>query len=167
LAVTTIDSLANCPRNELLTELGAAWQQAARHVQSQLLASVRRKPHDQRRVLHGARGGGPIEASATFALFALPSGVMLGLWSKHTVEPTAPPSIGGSELAFTVDDANAVRAKHAEWSARGMPIAQSATQMDFGYTFVALDPDGYRLRRRRQTAELKTRARMESSPNGR
>jgi predicted enzyme related to lactoylglutathione lyase len=91
-------------------------------------------------------GHGPIDASATFALFALPSGVMLGLWSKHTVEPTAPPSIGGSELAFTVDDANAVRAKHAEWSARGMPIAQSTTQMDFGYTFVALDPDGHRLR---------------------
>jgi len=27
-----------------------------------------------------------------------------------------------------------------------LPIAQPLTQMDFGYTFVALDPDGHRLR---------------------
>ncbi len=91
-------------------------------------------------------GHAPVEASPTFAMFALPSGVMLGLWSKHTVEPPAPPSFGGSELAFTVSDAAAVLAKHAEWSARGLPIAQAPTELDFGHTFVALDPDGHRLR---------------------
>ena len=31
----------------------------------------------------------PIEASATFAMFALQSGVMLGLWAKQTVTPSA------------------------------------------------------------------------------
>jgi catechol 2,3-dioxygenase-like lactoylglutathione lyase family enzyme len=91
-------------------------------------------------------GHAPVEASPTFALFALPSGVMLGLWSKHTVEPTAPPTFGGSELAFTVDDAAAVRSKHAEWSARGLTIAQPPIELDFGHSFVALDPDGHRLR---------------------
>jgi catechol 2,3-dioxygenase-like lactoylglutathione lyase family enzyme len=91
-------------------------------------------------------GHAPIEASPTFAMFALPSGVLLGLWSKHTVEPAAPPSFGGSELAFTVDDNHAVRTKYAEWCARGLPIAQPPTDLDFGYTFVALDPDGHRLR---------------------
>ena len=91
-------------------------------------------------------GHAPIEASPTFAMFALPSGVMLGLWSKHTVEPAAAPSFGGSELAFIVDDADAVRTKHAEWSARDMRIAQAPTKLDFGHTFVALDPDGHRLR---------------------
>lgn len=91
-------------------------------------------------------GQTPIEASPTFALFALPSGVMLGLWSKHTVEPAAPASFGGSELAFKVDDASAVRAKHAEWVERGLTIAQPPTELDFGHTFVALDPDGHRLR---------------------
>lgn len=91
-------------------------------------------------------GHAPVEASPTFALFALPSGVMLGLWSKHTVEPAAPPAFGGSELAFAVDDADAVRAKHAEWSSRGLPITQAPTELDFGHTFVALDPDGHRLR---------------------
>jgi catechol 2,3-dioxygenase-like lactoylglutathione lyase family enzyme len=91
-------------------------------------------------------GRAPVESSPTFAMFALPSGVMLGLWSKHTVEPAAPASFGGSELAFTVADSDAVRAKHAEWAARGLRIAQAPTELDFGHTFVALDPDGHRLR---------------------
>jgi len=88
----------------------------------------------------------PVENSPTFALFALEAGVMLGFWSKHTVEPAAPPGFGGSELAFRVSDAEAVRAKHREWAARGLPIAQAPVELDFGHTFVALDPDGHRLR---------------------
>lgn len=86
-----------------------------------------------------------IETSPTFALFTLESGLMLGLWSKHTVEPqaTAP---GGGELALTVDGPAAVDATHAAWCAKGLPILQAPVAMDFGYTFVALDPDGHRLR---------------------
>jgi len=86
-----------------------------------------------------------IETSPTFALFALESGLMLGLWSKHTVAPpaTAP---GGGELALTVDGAAAVDATHAAWCVKGLPILQAPVAMDFGYTFVALDPDGHRLR---------------------
>ena len=91
-------------------------------------------------------GHAPVEISPTFALFALSSGVMLGLWSQHTVEPAAQARFGGSELAFTVSDAEAVRAKHRDWVARGLPIAQPPTELDFGHTFVALDPNGHRLR---------------------
>jgi predicted enzyme related to lactoylglutathione lyase len=88
-------------------------------------------------------GRRPVEASATFAMFALPSGFSLGLWSRHTVEPPAQAAGGGTELAFTVDDVDAV---HADWRGRGLPIAQPPVEMDFGRTFVALDPDGHRLR---------------------
>jgi len=91
-------------------------------------------------------GRTPVESSPSFALFALDAGVMLGLWSKHTVEPAAPSRFGGSELAFKVSDAEAVREKHREWAARGVPIAQAPVELDFGQTFVALDPDGHRLR---------------------
>ena len=34
----------------------------------------------------------------------------------------------------------------ADWRGRGVKIAQTPTKMDFGYTFLALDPDGQRLR---------------------
>lgn len=88
----------------------------------------------------------PIESSPTFALFALDKGLMLGLWSRHTVEPAASAAGGGGEIAFTVDDAASVDATHADWRRRGLKILQVPTDMDFGRTFVALDPDGHRLR---------------------
>lgn len=91
-------------------------------------------------------GRSPVEASPTFAMFALASGLRLGLWSRHTVEPAAAAAGGGAELGFPVADAAAVDALHADWRARGLPVAQAPTAMDFGHTFVALDPDGHRLR---------------------
>ena len=87
----------------------------------------------------------PIEASPTFAMFKLESGVMLGLWSRHTVEPSATP-VGGSELAFAVDSDATVRSMHDAWRAKGLRIVQEPVAMDFGFTFVAADPDGHRLR---------------------
>ena len=87
-----------------------------------------------------------IEQSPTFAMFALASGVMLGLWSRRTVEPEATAAGGGAELAFALDGIEAVHARHADWRQRGLTIAQEPTAMDFGYTFLALDPDGHRLR---------------------
>jgi catechol 2,3-dioxygenase-like lactoylglutathione lyase family enzyme len=90
-------------------------------------------------------GRPPVDSSPTFAMFALASGVMLGLWARHTVEPAAR-GHGGGEIAFTVADPAAVEAVHADWRASGLPIAQPPTRMDFGHTFVALDPDGHRLR---------------------
>ena len=91
-------------------------------------------------------GRPPVESSPTFSMFALREGVMLGLWSKHTVEPAPAGGPGAAEVAFTVQSADAVRAVHAEWSGRGLSILQAPTEMDFGHTFVALDPDGHRLR---------------------
>ena len=87
-------------------------------------------------------GHAPVESSPTFAMFRLGSGMMLGLWQREGVAPaaTAP---GGGELAFAVADVDAV---HADWSARGLPILQPPTDMDFGRTFTAADPDGHRLR---------------------
>ena len=88
----------------------------------------------------------PVQSSPTFVLFVLPSGFKLGLWSRHTAMPKVLASGGGSELAFSVADRSVVNDLYADWSARGLAIAQQPTAMDFGYTFVALDRDGHRLR---------------------
>ncbi len=88
-------------------------------------------------------GQPPAEQSPTFAMFPLPSGIGLGLWSRHTVEPAAAAAGGGTEIAFMATDVDAV---HADWAAKGLAIAQPPTELDFGRTFVALDPDGHRLR---------------------
>ena len=90
-------------------------------------------------------GRAPVEASPTFAMFALASGVMLGLWGREGVQPAAT-SPGGSELAFAVADDAQVLERHHAWTGLGLPVLQAPTRMDFGFTFVAADPDGHRLR---------------------
>lgn len=94
----------------------------------------------------GLLGKEPIESAPTFAMFALESGIMMGLWSKHTVEPAAQATGGSGEFAFSVADDDAVKALYADWSKKGLVILQEPTKLDFGFTFVALDPDGHRLR---------------------
>lgn len=89
----------------------------------------------------------PVEALPTFALFVFPTGLKLGLWNCADVQPAvARSATARGELAFPVQDDAALERWHADWARQGMPIAQPPTRMDFGLTFVALDPDGHRLR---------------------
>ena len=88
----------------------------------------------------------PVESSPTFVLFVLENGFRLGLWSRHTVEPAPAAAGAGAEIVFALDTAGAVDAAHADWAGRGLEILQTQTDMDFGRTFVALDPDRHRLR---------------------
>jgi predicted enzyme related to lactoylglutathione lyase len=74
------------------------------------------------------------------------SGIKLGLWTRDTVEPKVAAANGGCELAFPVSDNAAVDQTHVDWRERGLKVAQPPTDMEFGRTFVALDPDGHRLR---------------------
>lgn len=91
-------------------------------------------------------GQQPVDVAPTFALFALASGLKLGLWARDGVEPKALASGGGGELCISVGDRSVVNDMHADWSARGVTIAQRPVALDFGYTFVAVDRDGHRLR---------------------
>jgi len=91
-------------------------------------------------------GRAPVEVSPTFALFVLDSGVKLGLWSRHTVEPATQLTGGGNEMCFAVEGNAAVDALYEDWGKRGLTVAQSPVALDFGYTFVMLDPDRHRLR---------------------
>ena len=94
----------------------------------------------------GLLGRPPVEASPTFTMFVMPSGVKLGLWARDNVEPKVTGAHGGGELIFPVADDEAVDGTHADWRGRGIAIAQAPSAMDFGRTFVGLDPDGHRLR---------------------
>ncbi|ARM91552.1 glyoxalase/bleomycin resistance protein/dioxygenase family protein (plasmid) [Rhizobium sp. CIAT894] len=91
-------------------------------------------------------GKEPVEASETFAMFILPSGLGLGLWGKAGVEPAPAAAGGGSEIGFKVAVTDMVDATHADWQAKGANIVMAPTDLDFGRSFVAADPDGHRLR---------------------
>ena len=53
---------------------------------------------------------------------------------------------GSAAKLYSNWDKQTVDAHFEIWKKQGMPIAQQPTEMDFGYTFVACDPDGHRLR---------------------
>lgn len=91
-------------------------------------------------------GATPVESSPTFVLFALKTGLMLGLWSKHTVAPAPQAAAGGAEIGLRVANDDEVNGAYADWTARGVRIAQEQTRQEFGLNFLALDPDGHRLR---------------------
>jgi len=91
-------------------------------------------------------GREPVESSPTFVMFVLDKGFKLGLWSRHTVQPAAGAAGGGGELVLAVENEAAVDATHADWASRGLAMLQAPTNLDFGRTFVALDPDNHRLR---------------------
>jgi len=85
----------------------------------------------------------PIETSPTFVMFALKNGVMLGLWSRYTAEPRVESPAGALEICFPAQDVDAV---YEAWGKKEVTVAQKPTDMDFGRTFVILDPDGHRIR---------------------
>lgn len=87
----------------------------------------------------------PPQADTDFVMYALPNGLILGLWARAHVSPD-PTMPGGAEVSFTEPDEAAVHARHAEWRALGLDIIQPPTHLDFGFTFTARDPDGHRLR---------------------
>ena len=88
-------------------------------------------------------GRPPIEASPGFAMFKAAPGMMLGLWKADEVEPKAKP--GGSELCIPAPQAE-IDGMAVAWAEKGIEIALEPKTLDFGYTFVGLDPDGHRVR---------------------
>jgi len=103
-------------------------------------------PKESEKFYSSLLGQEPVESSPTFVLFALSSGLMLGLWSRHTVEPVATPSVSGAELALSVENPSDVDEVFNAWKAQGLKFLQEPTTMYFGRSFVAVDPDGHRLR---------------------
>ncbi len=85
----------------------------------------------------------PIEASPTFVMFALSNGTMLGLWSRYTAEPRVEARAGCSEICLSEQEVDKL---YEIWGSQGVVMAQKPTDMDFGRCFVALDPDGHRIR---------------------
>lgn len=88
-------------------------------------------------------GLSPVQNSPEFVMFMLKNGVVLGLWSRYTAEPKVMARAGGAEICLPVENVDEV---YREWVNVGIQILQKPTDMDFGRTCVAVDPDGHRIR---------------------
>lgn len=86
-----------------------------------------------------------IKIAPVFTLFIQDSGMQLALMAREIVSPQSF-AIGGSELAFGLAEDKDVDLMHEKWSANGITIAQPPESNAFAYSFLAMDPDGHRLR---------------------
>lgn len=93
-----------------------------------------------------ALGKDPVATFQDFAVFALTSDVTVGLQTRDAIDPTPTGTPGCVELSMSYATRDDVDALYREWTTLGFPIALEPTTLDFGYTFVAHDPDGHRLR---------------------
>ena len=88
-----------------------------------------------------------IEASPSFAMLPLREAMMLGLWQMDVVSPSVTSPPGGFELALTVPDRPTLMHRFDAWSALpGLTILEAPQARAFGLAFLAIDPDGNRLR---------------------
>jgi len=94
----------------------------------------------------GILGTAPVEQSPGFALFLLGDGAALGLWQRDDVQPPVDAQAGAAELAMVVANPDAVQQTHDAWVALSVQILQAPVTLEFGHTFVGVDPDGHRLR---------------------
>ncbi|STX50413.1 bleomycin resistance protein [Legionella busanensis] len=101
--------------------------------------------HESNSFYQGLLGISAEESSPTFKMFKLPSGLMLGLKDSNALQ-TMGVNSPGNELVFTVTDNVKVDTLFSEWQQKEMAIIQSPIDLSFGYTFLAQDPDGNRLR---------------------
>lgn len=94
----------------------------------------------------GVLGSKPLHEEPGFALFPLAEKTTLGLWSRASVKPASTARGGQSEICVTVASNDEVDATQKAWEQLGLTIVQQPTELGFGYTFTAEDPDGNRLR---------------------
>ena len=88
----------------------------------------------------------PIAAYPTYVAFTFPNGFTFSLWSTQAPDFVSVGLGSRSELAFMVTGENAVVHLRDQWRELGVVIEQDLYQAVFGLTFVALDPDGHRIR---------------------
>ncbi len=80
--------------------------------------------------------------SPTFAALTFASNVKITLKQSDALTPTG----GGTELSIAMTGKQALENLYKEWKAKGIQFEQAPEESVFGINFVAIDPDGHRIR---------------------
>jgi|SRR5665213_1444711 len=89
----------------------------------------------------------PSVASPFYAMFKFDNGFEFAVYDRNKLQPQAAAMSASAELGFMVADVAALNELHGQWLAKGISIIMEPTKMYFGgIHFMALDPDGHRLR---------------------
>jgi predicted enzyme related to lactoylglutathione lyase len=88
----------------------------------------------------------PVASFPTYVAFSFENGLTFSLWSMQAKNFVSGGTGHRSELSFMVRDEQTVRELRKQWGEFGVTIEQELHEAVFGLTFVALDPDGHRIR---------------------
>ena len=88
----------------------------------------------------------PTSNFPSFVSFELANQLHLGLWSEQAPNFNSAGTGQRMEVGYLVETETLVDATYQRWQALGITIEQPLARAVFGLTFVALDPDGHRLR---------------------
>lgn len=88
----------------------------------------------------------PVASFPTYVAFSFTNGFTFSLWSTQASNFISGGQGHRSELAFMVPNEEQVRTLRNEWKELSVQIEQDLHEAVFGLTFVALDPDGHRIR---------------------
>ncbi len=86
------------------------------------------------------------ELSPTFVSFDLKIGSMLELKQRAQAIPHSKLTGGGTELSIAISNKEKLMEIYDVWSTNGVKFIQSPSELIFGTTFVAVDPDNHRIR---------------------
>lgn len=85
-------------------------------------------------------------ALPTYVDFTFENGISLALWSIHADSFVSGGTGHKSEFCFMYSEESEVHDTYQKWKNMGVEIEQKPMEAAFGLTFVALDPDGHRIR---------------------
>lgn len=88
----------------------------------------------------------PVASFPTYVAFSFENGLTFSLWSIEAKNFVSGGRGHRCELSFMVEDEQIVREIREQWGVLGVTIEQDLHEAVFGLTFVALDPDGHRIR---------------------
>ena len=84
--------------------------------------------------------------SPTFAALDFASNVKITLKQADVLTPASAVKGGGSELSIPLTSREAFDALFENWQQQGIEFAQEPEGSVYGINFVAVDPDGHRIR---------------------
>ena len=84
--------------------------------------------------------------SENYTSFPLSSGMRLSLWRNPETKMEGQQGHARHELGVAVDGIQQVDTTYDEWQQKGVSFEQAPKQECYGYTFIANDIDGHRIR---------------------
>ncbi|MDO6686124.1 MULTISPECIES: VOC family protein [unclassified Agarivorans] len=88
----------------------------------------------------------PSLLSPTFAALDFADNVKITLKQTTDLTPKSEVKGGGTELSMPIADKETFDKLFSTWKSKGIEFAQEIEASVFGFNFVAVDPDGHRIR---------------------